>query len=94
MPKWIFLNTLLHVQALVVTFKTTIFTSFNATSYENAEGNTNPNNFTEGAGFGSQYIWTNTLRYNQKFGKHDVSFVGEEANNYKQPRFAGWSFKL
>jgi TonB-linked SusC/RagA family outer membrane protein len=62
-------------------FNNYYFYFFNATPYENAEGNTNPNNFTEGSGFGSQYIWTNTLRYNQKFGKHEVSFVGGiEAN--------------
>jgi len=63
------------------TFDNYYFHSFNYTAYENAEGNTNPNNYTEGAGYNSQYLWTNTLNYNQKFGKHDVKLlVGSESN--------------
>jgi TonB-linked SusC/RagA family outer membrane protein len=63
------------------TFDNYYFHFFNYTAYENAEGNTNPNNYTEGAGYNSQYLWTNTLTYSQKFGKHDVKLlVGSESN--------------
>ncbi len=54
---------------------------FTATAYENGEGNANPNSFTENATFNSQYLWTNTLNYSQKFGKHDVKLlIGSESN--------------
>jgi TonB-linked SusC/RagA family outer membrane protein len=67
------------------TFTNYYYYSFNPTSVENAEGNTNPNTFQENAGFSSTWIWTNSITYNQKFGKHDVKvFLGEEAKNYNQ----------
>jgi hypothetical protein len=34
---------------------------FNYTGYENAEGNQAANSFNEGAGYNSQWTWTNTL---------------------------------
>ncbi|MFC0515243.1 SusC/RagA family TonB-linked outer membrane protein [Mucilaginibacter angelicae] len=53
---------------------------FTTTAYENSEGNTSSNGFTEVAGYNSQYTWTNTLKYNQQFGKHNVQFLaGTEA---------------
>lgn len=53
---------------------------FNYTPYENAEGNTNPTSFTEGSGYNSQWLWTNTLQYTNVFGKHNVkALVGSEA---------------
>lgn len=56
---------------------------FNYTPYENAEGSTAANNFTEGGGFNSTLIWTNTLNYNQNFGDHSVKvLVGTESKQY------------
>ena len=57
---------------------------FGYTAYENAEGNTNANSYTEGGGYNSSYTWTNTLRYDQTFGKHNVKLLlGNEAiTNY------------
>ncbi|MCS3735546.1 SusC/RagA family TonB-linked outer membrane protein [Mucilaginibacter dorajii] len=53
---------------------------FTPTAYENSEGNTTTNSYTEVAGFNSNYTWTNTLNYNQQFGKHNVKFLaGTEA---------------
>jgi TonB-linked SusC/RagA family outer membrane protein len=53
---------------------------FTTTAYENSEGNTTNNAFTEVAGYNSQYTWTNTIKYNQQFGKHNVQFLaGTEA---------------
>ena len=60
------------------------YTAFGYTSYENAENNTNPNSFTENGGYNSSWTWTNTLKYNNKFGDHSVSaIIGSEAiKNY------------
>jgi len=67
------------------TFENYYYYSFNPTAVENAEGNTNPNTFQESAGYHSRWIWTNSVSYNQKFGKHDVKlFVAEEALNDNQ----------
>lgn len=53
---------------------------FNGDPYNNAEGNTNGNSFTEGAGYRSNYTWQNTVQYKQTFGKHDLKLlVGSEA---------------
>lgn len=49
---------------------------FSYTAYENAEGNTSPNAFTEGSGFNSNRVWTNTLNYSNVFGKHNVKLLG------------------
>jgi TonB-linked SusC/RagA family outer membrane protein len=48
---------------------------FTYTPYEAAEGNTSANGFTEGAGYFSQWLWTNTLKYNQVFGKSNLSVL-------------------
>ncbi len=53
---------------------------YTPTAYENSEGNTTTNSYTEVAGFNSNYTWQNTLKYNQQFGKHNVQFLaGSEA---------------
>lgn len=63
------------------TFDNSYYYFFTPTPIENAEGNANPNTFTEGSVYKSQYLWTNTLNYGQKFGKHDVKvLIGIEAN--------------
>lgn len=56
---------------------------FNYTQYENAENNTNPNTYGEGAGYNSQLTWTNQLTYTNTFGQHNLKvIVGTEAINY------------
>ncbi|MEO6838214.1 MAG: TonB-dependent receptor [Ginsengibacter sp.] len=50
--------------------------SFSPTPYNNAEGNTNPNSFNEGAGYGSLWQWTNTLAYSNTFGLHTIKVLG------------------
>jgi TonB-linked SusC/RagA family outer membrane protein len=63
---------------------------FGSTAYENAEGNTNANSYTELGGYSSSYTWTNTLRYEQMFKKHSVKLlIGEEANDYYQRQVQG-----
>jgi TonB-dependent starch-binding outer membrane protein SusC len=57
---------------------------FGYTPYENAEGSTAANNFTEGSAYQSTVLWTNTLTYNQIFGKHSIkALIGTESkSNY------------
>ena len=59
-------------------------TAFTFTPYNNTEGNNNPNSFREGSSYGSNTTWTNTLKYLNKFGNHNVEvIVGTEAiRNY------------
>lgn len=55
------------------------FNGFAATAYENAENNHNANFYLENYGWTSSLIWTNTLKYSNKIGKHDISaIVGSE----------------
>lgn len=50
--------------------------------YQDAENNTS-NSFGENAYFNSQWTWTNTVAYNNTFGKHGVKVLGGvEALNY------------
>ena len=57
--------------------------NFNFVGYENAEGNTGANSFSEGAQFNSSWTYTNTLAYNNSFGNHNVKLlIGTEAVNY------------
>ncbi|HNP22307.1 MAG TPA: TonB-dependent receptor [Panacibacter sp.] len=57
--------------------------NFNFVGYENAEGNTGSNSFTEQSNYNSQWTWNNTLTYNNTFGEHNVRvLVGTEAVNY------------
>ena len=59
-------------------------TNFNFTPYNNSEGNTNPNSFSEIALYNSNTMWTNTLTYTNSFGKNNLKvIVGSEAiRNY------------
>jgi TonB-linked SusC/RagA family outer membrane protein len=71
------------------TFDNYYYYSFNYTAYENAEGNTNANSFNEGAGYNSQWLWTNTVTYSNTFGRHDVKLlIGQEANKVYQRGFS------
>jgi TonB-linked SusC/RagA family outer membrane protein len=64
-------------------FDNSYYYNFNYTAYENAEGNTAANSFTEGANYNSNWTWTNTLAYNNTFGKHSVkALIGSEALSY------------
>lgn len=54
--------------------------NFNYVGYENAEGNTGSNSFSQNAGSNSQWTWTNTLTYTTEIGKHNIKgLVGTEA---------------
>lgn len=59
-------------------------TNFTFTPYNNSEGNTNPNSFSEIALYNSNTMWTNTLSYTNAFGKQNLKvIVGSEAiRNY------------
>ncbi len=50
--------------------------NFSPTPYNNAEGNTNPNAFTEGSGYNSLWQWTNTLTYSNVIGLHNIKVIG------------------
>jgi len=53
---------------------------FQYTPYENAEGSTAGNVFTEGAAYSTALIWTNTLTYNQVFGDLSLkALIGTES---------------
>jgi len=58
--------------------------NFNYVGYENAEGNTGDNSFSEGGSYNSSWTFTNTLRYTNTFANnHNVTLlVGTEAVNY------------
>lgn len=54
--------------------------NFTATETENIEKSTQDNSLAVNSGFGSTMTWTNTLNYNQVFGKHNVQvLLGAEA---------------
>ncbi len=57
----------------------TYFNGFATTPYENAENNKAANLYLESYGLNSSMVWTNTLKYGDKIGKHDISaLVGSE----------------
>lgn len=57
--------------------------NFNYVGYENAEGNTGSNSFSEGAGYNSNWTYTNTISYSNQFGQHSVKVLaGTEAIKY------------
>lgn len=63
---------------------------FTFVGYENAEGNTGANSFTEGAGYNSSWTYTNTVTYNNSFGNHNVKvLLGTEAVNYYGRNLSG-----
>ncbi|ASU33556.1 SusC/RagA family TonB-linked outer membrane protein [Mucilaginibacter xinganensis] len=50
--------------------------------YYGSETHSGKNGFQEGAGYGSTYTWTNSLNYNQTFGKHSIkAFAAFEAKD-------------
>jgi len=57
--------------------------NFNYVGYENAEGNTGANSFSENSSYNSQWTFNNTLVYSNIFGQHTIkALVGTEAVNY------------
>ncbi len=57
--------------------------SFGYVGYENAEGNTGANSFSENASYNTQWTYTNTATYSNTFGDHNVKvLIGTEAVNY------------
>jgi TonB-dependent starch-binding outer membrane protein SusC len=65
------------------------FNGFAATPYENAENNKAANLYLEDYGWNSSLIWTNTLKYANKFGKHDLSILGGTEYIYNTGRAVG-----
>ncbi len=49
--------------------------AFTFTPYERREGNTNPNRYSESAGYSNNLIWTSTLTYKNQFGDHSVNVL-------------------
>ncbi len=57
--------------------------SFAFNRYNDREGSTGLNNLLESSSYDRNLIWTNTLTYNNIFGKHSVRVLaGSEANKY------------
>lgn len=62
------------------TFFNGAYYSFNNSTYENAENNATPG-MTEGANYGGNWTWANTVNYNKTFGDHKISAIaGYESN--------------
>ncbi|MCO5950157.1 SusC/RagA family TonB-linked outer membrane protein [Mucilaginibacter flavidus] len=58
------------------------YNNTNVNPYYGGESHNSPNGYNTGAGYGTQYNWTNTLQYSQVFGKHSVkAFAGFEAKD-------------
>ncbi|ULQ53738.1 SusC/RagA family TonB-linked outer membrane protein [Flavihumibacter fluvii] len=58
--------------------------SFGLPRYETSEGRGGTGSYSENMGTGYQLTWFNTLRYQQSFGKHDVSaLLGTEMKQNK-----------
>jgi TonB-dependent starch-binding outer membrane protein SusC len=51
------------------------FRFLNYRTYENSE-NVGNYTFGEGSGNGAGWIWTNTIKYAQEIGKHNINFIG------------------
>ncbi len=51
------------------------FRFINYRTYENAE-NVGSTTFGEGAGYGGNYVWTNTIKYAHTFGEHSINALG------------------
>ncbi|HBE39690.1 MAG TPA: SusC/RagA family TonB-linked outer membrane protein, partial [Bacteroidales bacterium] len=57
--------------------------NFNTTQVENVQANTSPNTLSVSSGYGSRMTFTNTVRYKNSFGKHNLeAMVGSEAIKY------------
>jgi TonB-dependent starch-binding outer membrane protein SusC len=57
------------------TFGQYYYSDYNFATYENAE-NVGTASLNEGGGYGNDWVWTNTLTFNKKFGDHSLLVVG------------------
>lgn len=57
--------------------------AFAATPYENAENNTAANLYQETWALNNNFIWTNTLKYSNEWGKHNLTVLGGEEYIYE-----------
>lgn len=63
--------------------------AFNYVGYENAEGNTGANSFSENASYNTQWTYNNTLTYGNTIGNHTFKLIGgTEAVNYYGRNFS------
>ncbi len=62
------------------------YNGFASTPYENAENNTNANFYLETYGWNSSLVWTNTLKYANKIGKHDITVLAGSEYIYNSGR--------
>jgi TonB-linked SusC/RagA family outer membrane protein len=60
--------------------------AFASTPYENAENNTAANLYQETYALNNSFIWTNTLKYSNEWGKHNLSVLGGEEYIYENGR--------
>jgi TonB-dependent starch-binding outer membrane protein SusC len=56
----------------------TYYNAFATTPYENAENNTAANLYQETWALNNSFIWTNTLKYSNEWGKNTLSVLGGE----------------
>ncbi|MEO5599603.1 MAG: TonB-dependent receptor [Cyclobacteriaceae bacterium] len=62
---------------------TRYYYNFNFNQYNDKESHLSANGFNENAQYNTSYTWTNSLNYNNTFGKHALTaFVGSEAVRY------------
>jgi TonB-linked SusC/RagA family outer membrane protein len=57
--------------------------AFAGTPYENAENNTAANLYQETWALNNSFIWTNTLKYSNEWGKHNLTVLGGEEYIYE-----------
>ena len=57
------------------TFNNGYWQGYNFKTYERSENNST-NSFSEGAWYGSDWVWTNTVTFDKTFGQHKILAVG------------------
>lgn len=60
--------------------------AFASTPYENAENNTAANLYQETWALNNSFIWTNTLKYSNEWGKSNLALLGGEEYIYENGR--------
>ena len=63
--------------------------SFGYVGYENAEGNTGSNSFSEGASYNTNWTYTNTLNYSNSIGKHTFVILAGKEDVSNSGRYMG-----
>lgn len=67
------------------------FLTFLPNRYHDLEQHSNPNSLSESANYNSNWIWTNTITYNQVFGKHNVKALAGSESFHDYSRSLGGS---